>query len=50
MKTNPVIQTIAFVLLSLLLAGCATGQGGNDEAAQALSGVLQVIGQGLSGL
>ena len=31
--------------LSLLLAGCASGEGG-----QVLSGILQGIGQGLSGL
>jgi len=31
--------------ISLILAGCASGEGG-----QALSGILQGIGQGLSGL
>lgn len=40
-----------FILaISLLLAGCATGQGGNDTAGQVFSGILQGIGQGLSGL
>lgn len=38
------------IFIAVLLAGCATGQGGNSEAAQALSGVLMGIGQGLSGL
>ena len=41
---------VIILVLSLLLAGCATGHGGNSEAAQALSGVLQGIGQGLSGM
>ena len=45
-KMNKFIQLIVFaVLLSLLLAGCASGEGGH-----ALSGILQGIGQGLSGL
>ena len=38
------------ILLAILLAGCATGQGGNDAAGQVVSGVLMGIGQGLSGL
>ena len=36
---------VAQSTLALLLAGCASGEGG-----QALSGILQGIGQGLSGL
>lgn len=45
MKKRLVVQTIIFSLLSLHLAGCASGDGG-----QVLSGVLMGIGQGLSGL
>jgi len=46
MKTawNMLIVSGAFAL-TLLLSGCASGDGG-----QALSGILQGIGQGLSGL
>ena len=45
MKKRHVAQTIGFSLLALVLSGCASGDGG-----QILSGVLQGIGQGLSGL
>ena len=45
MKKRLVVQTIIFSLLSLHLAGCASGDGG-----QVLSGVLMGIGHGLSGL
>ena len=46
MKTawNMLIASIAFAI-TLILAGCVSGEGG-----QALSGILQGIGQGLSGL
>lgn len=43
MKARPVVY--AAVLLILFLSGCASGDGG-----QVLSGILQGIGQGLSGL
>ena len=39
------LVVVTFWGLLLLLAGCASGEGG-----QALSGILQGIGQGLSGL
>ena len=45
---NNRVKLIVFVMIIasfLLLAGCASGDGG-----QVLSGILQGIGQGLSGL
>lgn len=42
---RPKVQIIVLSLLFLLLAGCTSDDGG-----QVLSGVLQGIGQGLSGL
>ena len=48
---EPQLKFFAFaIVLSLLFAGCATGQGDNDSAGQALSGILAGVGDGLSGL
>ena len=46
MKTSPVVYAAA--LLILILAGCALEQSG--DGGQVVSGILQGVGQGLSGL
>ena len=48
MKARPVVYAIA--LLFLVLTGCALAQNGNTDGGQVVSGILQGIGQGLSGL
>ena len=48
MKVSPVVYVAALFVLAR--TGCALEQNGNNDGGQVVSGILQGIGQGLSGL